>query len=859
MAMAKKTAMPTASSASSPVLGTAAKDSSTPASFLKRKPVKSVKPSGSPTSLNSVAQNAIKASATLTPPPKDATMSNMVGPPHSQHQQQQQQQQQYPQNRPSRYPIAGSKGRGMMAISADEQSGRASPVSFQQSQDELFSKLELLAAAKGRTKPGETQRPITNGSLTTGTRGGNSNGGQTISSGGKAHGLVGNKSITFNQGLSHNQSGSLMKQGSTSTATLKLLPRKTPGGVGGAQTVNNSSSLSVNQKPREPRRRINSAQFRTPSAVETAELARVVMANASPPKVQNKLRKRASTLSLTATTFMPSGSHNSSVAGMGSHGGAAPDHHADQDYRQLYEAVLKEAKVWEKKCSSAQNQIHYERERWEEKYGELERMYRDLESSKTEANVDKMNSLLDTVQQLQLANEVFRKQLQDAGIEPDPMPAAEFHSQHLLVGENLDRTFLEENEVMKEKSLVTNQKISHLSTEINNVAIAISQTVNYVQLRYLTQMLDAAEHVSSQSRTRAMSNSFLSDMLSRGVKKTGPAAKNTNSISTQTPAMLMSSLQQQGNNNGSATFRSLETTLSKSFSFTNSILNLAGLNNNGQGHTEIIYKLKGGVTDDRSQLTRQGIPPLVIQDLKGNPASPDSEDVMAANRANPPIPRFQYASPTTSQLRIFVPDSNNPGAFGHSSGASVCNMSIASGSRSGSVLNGLEDHGGDGGGVGIGGGIGGGLGQFRRSSSDVSLQMAGLHNYQQGLHSLQQANFQGPVRTGGKYPYPYHHPSSSSSSSNLSSRTPSQQDLSFSAPTNLPQAAPSQQFLSPEMAVLHSHHNKSPHSISSSSTHSSSSSSGSTGANNGNDTTGIDVSSTTTTTSSNSASDPSGE
>lgn len=101
-------------------------------------------------------------------------------------------------------------------------------------------------------------------------------------------------------------------------------------------------------------------------------------------------------------------------------------------------------------------------------------MYRDLESSKTEANVDKMNSLLDTVQQLQLANEVFRKQLQDAGIEPDPMPAAQFHFRHLLVGKNLDRTFLEENEVMKEKSLITNQKISHLSTEINVSALALS-------------------------------------------------------------------------------------------------------------------------------------------------------------------------------------------------------------------------------------------------------------------------------------------------------------------------------------------------------------------------------------------------
>ncbi|KAK3847703.1 MAG: hypothetical protein J3R72DRAFT_509108 [Linnemannia gamsii] len=426
-----------------------------------------------------------------------------------------------------------------------------------------------------------------------------------------------------------------------------------------------------------------------------AELAQVVMANASPPKVQNKLRKRASTLSLTATTFMPSGSQHPSVTGMGSHAGGVSDHqrrHADQDYRQLYDAVLKEAKVWEKKYSSAQNQIHYERERWEEKYGELERMYRDLENSRTEANVDKMNLLLDTVQQLQLANEVFRKQLHDAGIEPDPMPAAQFHPRHLLVGENLDRTFLEENELMQEKSLITNKKISHLSTEINNVAIAISQTINYVQLRYLTQMLDAAEHVSSQRRTRAMSNSFLSDMLSRGVKKTVPGqAKNTNSISTQTPTMLMSAMQHQGMNNESSTFRPLEATLSKSFSFTSSLLNLAGLNNNGQGPTEIVYKLKGGVTDDRSQLTRQGIPSLVIQDLKGNPVSPDSDDVVAANRANPPLPKFQYASPTTSQLRIFVPDSSNPGALGHN--VNGCSLSIASGSRAGSVMNGFEDHG----------------------------------------------------------------------------------------------------------------------------------------------------------------------
>ncbi|KAF9156430.1 hypothetical protein BG015_005399 [Linnemannia schmuckeri] len=849
MAMAKKSAMSTASSVPSPTLGSDAKGNLTPASFLKRKPVKSSNPSSSPTSLHSVAQSAIKASATLTPPPKETTLPNMVGPPHFQRQQQQQQQ--YPQNLPSQLPLFESKGRGMMAVSADDQSGKPTPVSFQQSQDELFSKLENLAAARSKTKPGETQRPIASGSSMIGTRGGNGNGGQTTFFGDKPHGSVGNKSIAFNQSQSHNQSGLFMKQGSTSTASLKLQPRKTPGGeAGGSRTVN------------RPRRRINSAQFRTPSAVEMAELAQVVMANASPPKVQNKLRKRASTLSLTATTFMPPGSQNPSVAAMSSHGGttaAAPNHHAGQDYRKLYEAVLKEAKVWEKKCSSAQNQIHYERERWEEKYGELERMYRDLESSRTEANVDKMNSLLDTVQQLQLANEVFRKQLQDAGIEPDPMPAVRFHSRHLLVGENLDRTFLEENELMKEKSLITNQKISYLSTEINNAAIAISQTINYVQLRYLTQMLDAAEHVSSQRRTRAMSNSFLSDMLSRGVKKTGPASKNTNSISTQTPAMLMSSLQQQGINNGSATFRPHEATLSKNFSFTTSLLNLAGLNNNGQGPTEIIYRLKGGVTDDRSQLTRQGIPNLVIQDLKGSPASPDSEEIVAANRANPPVPKFQYASPTSSQLRIFVPDANNPGAFGHSRGASACNMSIASGSRPGSVFDGLENHDGEhSGDVSIGGGE-----QVRRSSSDISLQLAGLQNNQQGLHPLQQ-NFQGPVKTGGKYPYPYHHPSPSSSSSHLSSRTPSQQALPSSAPNNLPRAS-GQQFLSPEMALIYSNYSKPTNSSSSSSsTHSSSSTSTSSTSNsNGNNTTSNSVSitaaTTSTATSSNSASDPSGE
>ncbi|KAF8993460.1 hypothetical protein BGZ52_012429, partial [Haplosporangium bisporale] len=139
----------------------------------------------------------------------------------------------------------------------------------------------------------------------------------------------------------------------------------------------------------------------------------------------------------------------------------------DFDFRQRYDAALKDAKIWEKKYSSVQHQLHYEREKWEEKYGELERMLHNQESIKTETNVDKMNSLLDTVEQLQMANEAFRKQLMDAGIEPDPTPAVTYHSHHLLMDENEDRTVLEENELIKEKSLITNQKIAHLSSEIN--------------------------------------------------------------------------------------------------------------------------------------------------------------------------------------------------------------------------------------------------------------------------------------------------------------------------------------------------------------------------------------------------------
>jgi hypothetical protein len=124
----------------------------------------------------------------------------------------------------------------MMAISADEHSGKATPVSFQQSQDELFSKLEQLAAARGKTKPRETQGPLGAATQTTVTRGNGSgvpSSCTTLSGGNKLYGTVPNKSITFNQSQSHNQSGSFMKQGSISTASLKFQPRNTPGGGGG--------------------------------------------------------------------------------------------------------------------------------------------------------------------------------------------------------------------------------------------------------------------------------------------------------------------------------------------------------------------------------------------------------------------------------------------------------------------------------------------------------------------------------------------------------------------------------------------------------------------------------------------------
>ncbi|KAF9994654.1 hypothetical protein BGZ80_007751, partial [Entomortierella chlamydospora] len=226
------------------------------------------------------------------------------------------------------------------------------------------------------------------------------------------------------------------------------------------------------------------------------------------------------------------------------------------------------------------------------KYGALEKASQDLGNSKVEANVEKRNSLLDTVQQLQLTNEVFRKQLMD--------------------------------------------------------------TINYVQLRYLTQVLDAAEHITSQKQTRAMSNSFLSDMLSRGVKKTGPLQpKNTCTMATQTPPAASTSLQlRQQQLLQQQVLRQLnpsEGKLSKSFTFSSSLFNLTG-NNDENG---IKYKLRGGALSyDRSQVSCQPIPPVVVRE----PDSPDSVDILAVNRGDVSTLTFLYASPTTSQLHIVVPD-----------------------------------------------------------------------------------------------------------------------------------------------------------------------------------------------------------
>lgn len=71
---------------------------------------------------------------------------------------------------------------------------------------------------------------------------------------------------------------------------------------------------------------------------------------------------RASTLSLTTTTFMPPSTKNPVIVAMTPNG----RHEVmDFDFRHRYEAALRDAMTWEKKYSSAQHQIHYEREQWE--------------------------------------------------------------------------------------------------------------------------------------------------------------------------------------------------------------------------------------------------------------------------------------------------------------------------------------------------------------------------------------------------------------------------------------------------------------------------------------------------------------
>ncbi|KAG0328576.1 hypothetical protein BGZ99_005055 [Dissophora globulifera] len=733
--------------------------------FLKRKPVKgsgAIIAASTTTSSTSTTLSSSPTSTAFKATPTQS-ISRIAGPPtittdviYSQTQR--------------ALPLTEATGLGMgMSVDANVVETPRTPKTFKQSQEELFSKLEALAAVKVKANPIDDSTKQKQQGRTAGGRYGTNSTTATE-----------NSTSQYSRGA-----GGLSNQGSFASSSMRLQPRRnttepysaTRSRNGSGTFRNDSSPVSYSNtampdRPREPRRRINSAQFKTPSAADMAELAQVVVANAAPPKVQNKLRKRTSTLSLTTTTFVTPGGQNSSMV---VNSGAGLVNLTEGDYRQKYDAALNEAKQWEKKFSSAQNQIHYERERWEEKYGVLQKTLQDLENSRTEANVEKMNSLLDTVQQLQVANETFRKQLLDAGIEPDPSPAVQFHSDQLLVGENLDRTFLEQNEVIKERSLITNQKISHLSTELNNSAIAISQTINYVQLRYLTQMLDAAEHVTSQKRTRVMSNSFLSDMLSRGVKKPGTTStRSTNgavmtSAATQTPPTILTSFQLQQQQQFQHEFMQQhlmkglpnDAKLSMTSRFSHSLMNLAGLGDNGS--KDIMYRLKGEAHDDRSQLARFGIPPVIVQDLKGGPIEPDAVDLLAANRSATPSPRFQYASPKSSQLRIIVPDGN-----GYSN--SIHTPSIASGSQASSV------HG------DTGCSVLSAEGSLRRSSSEISVTQL-----QQQL---------GLVKTGGKYPYPLV-PSTK--------RSQSQESVTIST-TGLNRSA-SQQFLSPEMAILYSNSN----------------------------------------------------
>ncbi|KAG0239730.1 hypothetical protein BGW41_007530 [Actinomortierella wolfii] len=479
---------------------------------------------------------------------------------------------------------------------------------FEETQEELYAKLTDLAKAKngGRTSSSTTALPsMAAGSSST-----------TSFKASQPNGALQNK---------HLQNAQLRPRGSNGSTTgisrpTSTVRRPSKKGIASHSTSNLVTNPSVR---REPRRKVNSAQFRTPSVADMQELAQVVVANATPPKSQNQkkvIRKKPSILSMTTTTFGAP-----SVAGSSASGSSYStnsninnlltipsnrmhDAASDHEYRLLYEDALKEIQALEKKFSALQQQLAYERDSWQEMYNELERRFEEQQNIKAEAQTEKMNELLDTVQELQLANECFRRQLKEADIEPNPTPAAEFHSQFFF-DDDLERSIIEQNQLVNDRSLASNKHIAVLSTEITNSCVAISQTINHMQLQFLKQTLHSVEHVAVQKRTRAMSNSFLSDMLGRDDQ-----------------------LHQ---------FRL-------------------------KGRT-----LTGWMMDDRSQSIthRSGVNQNIVQDLKGGPASPvnaEAEDAIS-NKHLVPAPRFQYASPTTSQLRIIVPDVS---ALGHSSTSS---------------------------------------------------------------------------------------------------------------------------------------------------------------------------------------------
>ncbi|KAG0237333.1 hypothetical protein BGW42_001253 [Actinomortierella wolfii] len=594
--------------------------------------------------------------------------------------------------------------------------------SFEETQEELYAKLTDLAKAKngGRTSSSATALPsMAAGSSST-----------TSFKASQPNGALQNKHLQNTQLRPRGSNGSTTGI-SRPTSTVRRPSKK---GIASHSTSNLVTNPSVR---REPRRKVNSAQFRTPSVADMQELAQVVVANATPPKSQNQkkvIRKKPSILSMTTTTFGAPSVAGSSASGSSYStnsninnlltipGNRMHDAASDYEYRLLYEDALKEIQALEKKFSALQQQLAYERDSWQEMYNELERRFEEQQNIKAEAQTEKMNELLDTVQELQLANECFRRQLKEADIEPNPTPAAEFHSQFFF-DDDLERSIIEQNQLVNDRSLASNKHIAVLSTEITNSCVAISQTINHMQLQFLKQTLHSVEHVAVQKRTRAMSNSFLSDMLGRGVKKHGANISShhhhhhihssdhhshhqgrTVTASTQTPPSIMTSFrsaeeqqqfqqflmyQQQVRGGGSSGPGGSSLGGSR---FTQSLLSLVGLQHHHNHHIASDkddqlhqFRLKGRtltgwMMDDRSQSIthRSGVNQNIVQDLKGGPASPvnaEAEDAIS-NKHLVPAPRFQYASPTTSQLRIIVPDVP---ALGHSSTTSSTTSSISRG------------------------------------------------------------------------------------------------------------------------------------------------------------------------------------